>query len=196
MTGRACRAGFVLAGGKSSRMGTDKALLTFRGRPLIQHIAEQAAIATGEVTLIGDEKLYGGMGYAAMKDRRPGWGPLAGIETALDHTRSEWNLVLACDMPGLRAGVLERLCQAAEGLPDEADSLVPRGPSERLQPLSAVYRARCLTSAREALARGERKVITWVAGLRTVYWPTEEADGFQNVNTPLEWSEFLASHGA
>ena len=77
--------------------------------------------------LIGDPRKYGHLGYPVLPDRRPGAGPLGGIESALSYTTADWNLVLACDMPAISAEFLRGLLEAAERV--NADALVPEGPS-------------------------------------------------------------------
>src|SRR5690349_1942483 len=100
------RAGFVLAGGKSSRMGCNKALLPFRGRTLVEHIASEVSTVTHTVALIGDRALYIILGYPVIEDVFPGRGPLSGIHAALRASGAEWSLVVACDMPEMTAGFL------------------------------------------------------------------------------------------
>jgi molybdopterin-guanine dinucleotide biosynthesis protein A len=186
-------AGFILTGGKSSRMGRNKAFLTYSGRTLLDRISAAAAAAAGSVTLIGDPAIYAHSGLAVIPDRFPESGPLAGIEAALAATSAEWNLIVACDMPGMEPEFLAGLCEAAERLPEGTECLVPKTPDGRIHPLCAVYRRRCLEPVRTALTRGECKVTTLVESLRVHYWPV---DDLQNVNTPLEWSRFLESRPA
>lgn len=176
----------MLAGGKSSRMGRDKALLPFRGGALAGHVAATVAAAAGSATLIGDPRKYGHLGYAVLPDRSPGAGPVGGIESALSCTAADWNLVLACDMPGISAEFLRGLLDAAERL--NADALVPAGPSGRLEPLSAVYHRRCLATLRGALGAGIRKITDALAGLEVALWTVDDAACFKNLNTPEEWA--------
>ena len=77
------REGFVLAGGRSSRMGRDKAFLPWESRFLVQHVTDQVALAAGNVALIGDQERYSALRLDCFADLRPGLGPLAGIEAAL-----------------------------------------------------------------------------------------------------------------
>ena len=196
MIGGTSRAGFVLAGGKSSRMGENKAFLVYSGRPLIARIAEAVSAAAGQVALVGDPEVYGRLGYPAIPDRFVNCGPLGGMAAALAYTTADWNLLVACDMPAVTTGLLSAILEAAENLPGEADCLVPDAPPGGLQPLCAVYRRRCCGPAQDALARGERKVHDWLHTLHVHRWPVGEASPFQNVNTPLEWNGFLQSHSA
>ena len=103
--------GFVLAGGGSSRMGRDKALLPYRGTTLLAYIASVVRQAAGTATIIGDPDRYSNVGFPVCPDQIPQCGPIGGIYTALSVTASDWNLVVACDMPMLSAPVLRRLIE-------------------------------------------------------------------------------------
>src|SRR5271165_5087016 len=92
-------AGFILTGGQSSRMGTDKALLPFGDGFLIDHIAAKVTAAAGSVCLVGGHERYLRLGYPAIADLWHDIGPLGGIVTVLQTSSAEWNLIVACDMP-------------------------------------------------------------------------------------------------
>src|SRR5439155_2404727 len=131
------RAGFVLVGGNSSRMGQDKARLPLHGKTLVEHVAAAVAEAAGSVTLVGAPERYQSLGFPIVPDDRPGAGPLAGIHAALGASRADWNLIVACDMPVLSAPFLKSLLAAAES--SGADCLIPSGPSGLPGPLCAVH---------------------------------------------------------
>ena len=104
--------GFVLAGGGSTRMGRDKAFLAVpwnHAGEVRGTVVEQAA---GAVVLIGDPVRYAAIGYPVYPDKIPRCGPMGGIYTALSVTATDWNLVVACDMPQLSTPVLRRLLEA------------------------------------------------------------------------------------
>jgi molybdopterin-guanine dinucleotide biosynthesis protein A len=167
-------------------MGRDKALLPFRGGALAGHAAATVAAAAGSAVLIGDPQKYGHLGYPAIPDRRPGVGPLGGIESALSYTGADWNLLLACDMPAMSAEFLRGLLDRAEQL--DADVLLPAGPLGLPEPLSAVYHRRCLATLGRALDAGVRKITDALAGLEVASWNTGDAACFDNLNTPEEWA--------
>ena len=175
----------MLTGGRSSRMGRDKALLPFRGGTLAQAVARAVAQAAGSATLVGDPESYGRLGFPVIADLYPGEGPLGGIVTALGHTAADWNLVTACDMPAITVELLDTLLVTAERL--DADALVPAGP-RHLEPLCAVYHQRAGRVLAEQFAGGVRKVVAALEGIRAVRFPMLEVSCFQNVNTPEEWS--------
>jgi len=184
-------AGYVLAGGNSTRMGMDKALLRNGGVAL----AERAAIAlkqvTGKATLVGDPAKYSALGFPVIPDLRPGNGPLAGMEAALLHSGSEWNVILACDMAALDAGLIETLCDKASALPSSADCLVPVIGGTKLQPLTAIYRKRCLAAVSSALDADRRRVTDLVRALSAEFWCVSDPQPFQNVNTPEDWNRYV-----
>jgi molybdopterin-guanine dinucleotide biosynthesis protein A len=184
-------AGYVLAGGNSTRMGTDKALLLCEGTTLVQRIGLMLRNVTCNVTLVGDPQKYRMLGFPVIPDLRPGFGPLAGMEAALLHSASEWNMIVACDMASLDCGFLQTLASEALELPAEKDCLVPVSPDRRPQPLTAIYRRRCLPVFSEALDRDRTKVTDAVNSLNGVFRQMADAKPFQNVNTPQDWNLYL-----
>ena len=172
--------GYVLVGGRSSRMGRDKARLPFRGATLAEAVAAEVRRAAGSAILVGNAGLGG------IPDLYPGEGPLGAIITALRHTAADWNLVVACDMPAADANFLRRLLDAAaEG---DADALLPRTPGGLPEPLCAVYHRRALGVIEGNFGRGVRKVTSGLEGLAAVFLEVEEVSCFQNVNTPEDWA--------
>jgi len=174
-------------------MGRDKALLRMPGGTLGERVARAVAAAAGRAVLVGSPERYGALGYPVIADLYPGEGPLGGILTALDHTGAEWNLLAACDMPGLTETWLGALLDAAGRT--RADVTLPVGPSGRLETLCGVYRKSARAALETAFADGVRRVseaVRSLPGLRTVPFEISEVSIFQNVNTPEEW----AAHGA
>ncbi len=184
------RAGFVLAGGASSRMGRDKALLPARGSTLLEQVAREVLAAAGSVTVIAPPERYRELGLNVVPDLNPGQGPLGGIHTALSVTNSCWNLIAACDMPGITAPFLRELLEQAEA--SGADCLIPQDAEGRKEPLCAVYHRRCLAGIDAALDAGIRKVTDGLRGLRAAEWRPATLEHFRNLNTPQDWSDHNA----
>lgn len=180
------RAGFVLTGGLSSRMGRDKALLPYHGGPLAGFVARLVAQAAGSAALVGSAQRHGMLGYPVIEDRYPGQGPLGGIVTALESTAADWNLIVACDMPRLSVPFLTSLLDAAAQ--SEAGALVPAGPQGLLEPLCAVYHRRALAGLAAAFHGGTRKIATALESVRVTVLPVTEITHFQNINTAEEWA--------
>jgi molybdopterin-guanine dinucleotide biosynthesis protein A len=183
------RMGFVLAGGRSSRMGTDKALLHFDGETLLDRaLATMRAVCDG-VAIVGDPVNFADFG-SVVADIFPGCGPLAGIHAALLHSTSELNLTLAVDMPFVSTDLLSFLFAAAEK--SETVITVPRA-GNGLQPLCAVYRRDFATVAEGALRAAEYKIEAAFSSVsvRIIEESELAAAGFSeqsffNVNTPQD----------
>jgi molybdenum cofactor guanylyltransferase len=195
------RRGFLLAGGKSSRMGmnADKAFLDFGGQTLLERALAVMGEVCDRVTIVGDPgrfAKYGPAKYGSAKygpvvaDIFPGCGPLAGIHAALVDSPAELNLMLAVDMPFVSRELLGFLFAAAE--PSDAIITVPRT-SRGLQPLCAIYRRDFSTAAEQALRAGKYKVDAAFSGVSVqVIEEVELAragfseQNFFNVNTPQD----------
>jgi molybdopterin-guanine dinucleotide biosynthesis protein A len=194
------RAAFLLAGGKSSRMGTNKALLEFRGQTLLARGLHTLAAACGDVTIVGDHEAFASHGRV-VSDIFPGCGPLAGIHTALHHSSAELNLMLAVDMPFISVELLQFLFLTAQN----CDALVTVPRTRRgLQPLCAVYRPDFAAVAARAIQAGNYKVDAGFSAisLRVLEGAELNAAGFSeqnffNLNTPADRSaaESFSSNG-
>jgi molybdopterin-guanine dinucleotide biosynthesis protein A len=189
------RAAWILAGGQSSRMGADKALIEIDGISLVLRVASEALKICGSAAVVGDPARYGSLGLPVFPDRFSGKGPLAGIESALSATKVEWNLVVACDMPALDSALLESLFNEAEGPSDfgrvdSPDCVLPSYEDGRVEPLCAVYNRRCQAAIEAALRAGVRKITDALAPLALRYIRVTRPDSFANLNTPEELRQF------
>ncbi|MGC9971448.1 MAG: molybdenum cofactor guanylyltransferase [Bryobacteraceae bacterium] len=180
------RAGFVLVGGKSARMGRDKALLPYGDGTLAEHVAARVRAAAGCVALVGAPERYRALRYPLIADLDPGCGPLAGIQAALRASNARWNLIVACDMPALTPAFLLSLLERAEACPGAC--LAPVSRQGRPEPLCAAWSRDCLEAVDAALGRNVRKMTEALEAVRAVYWPVAEAAWFENLNTPRDWA--------
>ncbi len=180
---------FILAGGKSSRMGTDKALIEFDGETLLARALQKAKTVAGRVCIVGSREKFELFG-PVIEDIYPGCGPLGGIHAALQGSTTELNLVLAVDMPYLPETALKYLVDQARGC--DAVVVVPRIGGFN-QTLCAVYRLEFAEVAEEALRAGQNKIEPLYR--RTVVRMLEEAElaevdivpaMFDNLNTPQD----------
>jgi len=179
--------GFILVGGASSRMGLDKAQLLFGEQTSVELIATALQSVTQFVTTVGwpHQKLET---LPNLSDRRPNWGPLAGIETALREAKSRHCAIVACDFPFVTGALFERLLAGT----DDSDAVVPLQNDDRPQPLCAIYRVEtCLLAAAAAIAADEHSPRALLDRVRTRYLPFTELSPlerseyfFFNVNTP------------
>jgi molybdopterin-guanine dinucleotide biosynthesis protein A len=180
---------FVLAGGKSTRMGRDKATLPFAGRTLLESALALARSVTEDVFILGSAELYGAYGEV-IADIFPGCGPLGGIHAALTHAKNDLNLILAVDTPflsnRLAAYVVERARESRAMVTTPEINSYP-------QPLCAVYRRDFLPIAEQALRAGRYKIVPLFPQGRILVIPEAElerfaftAEMFENLNTPEE----------
>jgi molybdopterin-guanine dinucleotide biosynthesis protein A len=177
----------ILAGGKSSRMGTDKAWVTLGGHPLIHHLlfAVQKA-GFSDIFLVANHlEKYTDLALPIYIDNFRECGALGGIESALSHSNTEWTLAVACDMPLLRPHILESLASLAH---DQVDVILPMS-GEMTQPLCAFYHQRCLDVVRAQLRDGQYRVRDFLAKLRLKVVKVDDEWCFFNVNTPQALAE-------
>jgi len=181
--------GFLLAGGKSSRMGENKAFLDFGGQTLLARGLVELGSACDRVAIVGDPAIFASFG-PVVEDVFAGCGPLAGIHAALTHSSAELNLMLAVDMPFVTRQLLSFLFDVASK--GDAVITVPRTP-RGLQPLCAVYRRDFAVVTERSLKEGRYKVDAAFAGLqlRVIDEPELVRSGFPeksffNLNTPQE----------
>lgn len=169
-------------------MGQDKALLSFTPHAtLISHIASLLEQVAGSAILLGPAAKYGSLGWECWGDLRAGQGPLAGLETALNRTTAPYNLIVACDLPGVPAATLTDLLEQA--IRQNAPCTLLRDGTGRVHPLCGVYHPICLPHIQSALDAGDRKVMNVVGHLVPAYFDTTFE--LANINRPEEWRKFL-----
>ncbi|PYS70924.1 MAG: hypothetical protein DMF69_12045, partial [Acidobacteria bacterium] len=145
---------FILAGGASSRMGTDKSQLLINEKTFTQHIANTLFHVTDSVTLVGHAVADPRLKVA--KDVYPGWGALGGLHAALNACTTQWAMITACDLPFVTGALFVELDKKRRE--QEYEAVVPIQPDDRPQPLCAFYRVDpCLTLAGELIESGKRR---------------------------------------
>jgi len=179
--------GFVLAGGKSTRMGQDKAAITLNGRTLLEHALAALREVCRNVAILGSHELYGTLA-PVYEDIFPGCGPLGGIHAALAGSQTQFNLIIAVDTPFLAPAFLSYLAERAM-----AAGAVVTTPeiNDYTQPLCTVYSLDFLPIAEHALRLGNDKIVPLFHGDKTLVIKQSElrqfafaADMFENLNTP------------
>lgn len=182
--------GVVLAGGKSRRMGRDKALLELDGQPLIEWVIQRIGRVCSEVLVVaGDAERYAGLGAPVVTDRFPGVGVLGGLHAGLHAASHELILAVGCDMPFLNSTLLRSFVDWVGGY-DVA--VLRRG--EWVDPLHAAYRRTCLPAMEAEIRAGRRRIISFFPQVRVRYVTEAEVAAIdpelwslRNVNTPADW---------
>lgn len=184
----------INAGGKSSRMGADKAFVDLLGQPMIEHILVRVAhLGQSETILITNKPAeYAHLNLPLYSDVLPDKGSLGGIYTALHHSTSDYTLVIACDMPFINPDLLRYMTGLIAAPDGPYDVIVPRveGYPEGLH---AIYRKTCLPFIRERLDADRLKIIGFYESVRVRYLDEPEylpldpqKHSFLNINTPEE----------
>ncbi len=185
----------IQAGGQSRRMGENKALKPFLGRPLIQRVSERLAPIADELLITTNEPQdYAFLKLPLIPDVKPGRGALGGLYTALVAAHHPQAAVVACDMPFASAPLL---VAAASILEREKADVVIAETAEGFEPLHAVYRREvCAPAIEDAMQADQWRVIAWFPKVRVRKITQEELSQFDpeglafwNLNTPEEFSE-------
>lgn len=177
----------IMAGGKSTRMGTNKAFIPFRDRPMIEHVIERVTDLGDELYIItNDHDPYRYLGLPSFGDIYLGHGPLGGLHSALYHASWDRLLVVACDMPWLNRDLLKYLITFG----GSADGIVPRW-GRFPEPLHALYGKTCLAPIEACLDAGDLKIVSFYSKVKIRFLEREEIGrfdplgrSFANVNTP------------
>jgi molybdopterin-guanine dinucleotide biosynthesis protein A len=180
---------FVLAGGKSSRMGTEKAFVNLNGQTLLQRALELVRPIGQTVWILGSREKFGSYG-TVIEDEFPNHGPLGGIHAALRASDQELNLILAVDMPFVENRFLAYLAKSAK---DTAAVVTAPRAEGRWQPLCAVYRPEFAILAEQALKADKNKIDPLFSQVAVRAIDDTELRGkgfapemFRNLNTPEE----------
>ena len=191
-------AGYVMAGGASTRFGEDKALVRFGGKTMLERTASLLRIVTAEVCVVAAPERYSLSRARVVADRWPGEGPLGGIITALldaaeGTSRAPWALIVSCDMPFLTKEwlrfLVERACES------EADVLIPNSASG-LEPLCACWRVGSAPQLEKEFLAGTRKITQALQAMKREVldeqdWKRFDTAGrlFWNMNTTADYAE-------
>src|SRR6476469_4614752 len=185
---------FILAGGASRRMGTDKSQLLIERQTFAERIAETLLQVADSVTLVGGL----GSSLPRVADVYPQWGALGGLQAALATCKSEWAIVVACDLPFVTAELFSFLA----GKRLDHDAVVPVQQDGRPQPLAALYRVDpCLERATKLIEAGRRRPLDLLDAVNTRWVEFRELTNlaqserfFVNINTPSDYDEAIRGH--
>jgi molybdopterin-guanine dinucleotide biosynthesis protein A len=189
--------GVVLSGGRSRRLGQDKALLRLwgaAGPTLLEATVAHLAAACDEVLVVTDRpRDWPALPARVAYDRWPGGGALGGIYTGLEEARYPFILAVACDMPFLSRDLLRSMAARRR----DYDVLIPRwgrsatDPAGQVEPLHAIYGRPCLEPMRARLEQGERRIVSFFSAVHVCYLDEDELArfdpyrrAFRNINTP------------
>jgi molybdopterin-guanine dinucleotide biosynthesis protein A len=187
---------FILAGGASSRMGTDKSKLLIRDQTFVERITSTLLEFTDLVRIVGQPPTTSPV--PTVQDLYPQWGALGGLHAALNACRHEWAIVVACDLPFVTSELFAHL----GNMRLDHDAIVPLQQDGRPQPLAALYRVNpCLQRASELIEAGRRRPLDLIELVRTRWVPFAEIRNldqaerfFVNINTPEDYYEAIRGY--
>jgi molybdopterin-guanine dinucleotide biosynthesis protein A len=182
----------ILAGGQSSRMGSNKALLPYRGGRFIESIHRQLSGLFDEFLLVTNTpEQYAFLGCRMVPDLFPGMGALAGLHAGLHASHTQHIFAVACDMPYLNDTLIKAL-QARRHL---ADVVIPES-AQGLEPLHAIYGKACLTPMEQSLSSERRRIVSFFPQVRVHTFSSDHVAtidqdfaSFSNINTPADYFE-------
>lgn len=179
--------GIILAGGKSSRIGSDKGFLLLNEKAFIQHIIEAMQPLVNDIIIVSNNPDYDIFNLKRVTDLMENSGPLAGIYTGLHHSNTENNLVLSCDVPLINTETLKKLTTNIE----EHIDVIQLESKGKTMPLIAMYKTHCKNKFFELLQQGEKRLRFAVkqCNVKTITLNTELEKFTVNINTTNQFNE-------
>jgi len=184
MTDRKNITGIILSGGKSRRMGTDKGFLSFNGKLFMQASIDALKPIVSEIIIVSNNADYDVFGLKRIEDIMENAGPLAGIYSGLNHSKTEYIMALSCDIPLITSGILERLIEGT----DDVSEVIQIESNGKSMPLIALYKKSCKDDFYKLLQKGERRLQFAVnqCQVKNITLDSESAILTMNINTPEE----------
>ncbi len=173
--------GIILAGGKSSRMGSDKGLLKLNEKLFVQHIIEAIRPITNSIMIVSSNPAYDAFGIKRVEDIIPESGPIAGLHAGLTYSNTQNNIVVSCDAPLVTTSLLKQLVASN----DKDIEVVQFKAEGKTIPLIALYKKRCIQQCSEFLSNREKRLRKLVSALKTKTIAVQQEDLFsvKNINT-------------
>lgn len=180
--------GIILAGGKSSRMGTDKGKLLLNDIPFTQHIIYNLAPIVDEIIIVSNCESYDLFKVKRIPDNVKDYGPVAGVYTGLKASKTDYSIIVSCDSPKVNMDVFKPLLENRNNKYDIVQYIC----DSRTTPLIALYNKKCLSIFKLALKNNIKKLRFVVKQLegKTLVAPDEIRDYIVNINTPKDLEKY------
>ncbi|KEO75843.1 molybdenum cofactor guanylyltransferase [Anditalea andensis] len=175
---------YILAGGKSRRMGTDKGLIHLNEKPMVSYMLNLCEEIGYSPILVANEEEYTALGYPVIKDLIPDLGPMGGLHTALEHNEATYVLLFSCDMPFIPKEAIFKLVEAAKG-----QSIIVSEFMKDINPLFALYHTHLKQQVKNNITNGQLKMKDFIIHSEHVKIDMEDLVlhtplHFSNINTP------------
>ena len=183
------RTGIILAGGKSTRMGSDKGIMKFNNKAFIQYSIEALQNIVDEIIIVSNDEKHDVFNIKRVPDLIQNSGPLAGVYSGLHHSKTESNIIITCDIPQINQSVLELLIDPKNELFD----VTQLRSEDRNMPLIAHYKKSKNSCFLKALNNGERRMSNVLKDLnvKTITVSKTDEKHLKNINTPKEFTHEL-----
>jgi molybdopterin-guanine dinucleotide biosynthesis protein A len=177
----------IMAGGKSKRMGCDKAMLPINGKSAIEHIFEQLRPHFESILISSNDKdKQGFLDADIVTDEATGKGPLMGIASALRASTNEVNFIIACDIPQVDIGLVKQMIRDSRNF----DAVIPRSAGSRYEPLFAVYKKSIVDVLDKALTKGNYRIVDALSHCNVNYLDLPAGREIRNLNTMADYEDF------
>jgi molybdenum cofactor guanylyltransferase len=176
--------GIILAGGKSSRMVTDKGLLLLNNKPFVQYSIDALSPLVSEIMIVSDNSEYDVFGLKRINDITKNAGPVAGICSGLEASSTEYNLILSCDIPLIHSEILKKLIDSI----DNRSQIIQIESNGKTMPLIALYKKEVKDTFNDLLLKDERRLRIAVNACKSknIILEEEHALFTMNVNTQTD----------
>jgi len=183
--------GYILAGGKSSRMGADKGLLLFEGKAMIEYVINQMLPVFDNLVIVSNNPEYEKFGLEVIPDLIKNIGPAGGIYTALHHSNAKLNFIVSCDMPFVTQEAIEFVVNNTN-----ESQIVLIENKGRIEPLFGVYSKECEENWLQLIEQKIIKLQDMVLHFKLKTFPIENkeifaASFFKNINTQEDFNNAL-----
>ena len=179
----------ILAGGKSSRMGTDKALLSIENHNFIQKLCETFSFFEEKIIARGDKEKTVDVTWSVISDIYPHHGPIGGLHAALQACQSEALFCAACDTPLIKRAIYDRL---AMEMTEDTDVVIPVTEDGKYHPLCGIYRKTVGNIMEEQILGGNNRMMQVLKKVRTKYVNINSIEyGIYNINTPEQYNLYI-----
>lgn len=172
----------ILAGGKSSRMGEDKGLAIYLGKPMVQYAIDACRELTSEIIISTANTEYSRFGYELLADNFPDCGPIGGVEAGLSAAKTPGILVCPCDMPGINPEIIKRILWNSEG----KSAVVAASGQGKIFPVLGWYSKTALPVIQKQIEKGDYKMLFFLKKLDAETVVVNPGEELLNVNYPDE----------
>lgn len=178
--------GIILAGGKSSRMGTDKGMLELNNKAFIKHVIDAMKPLVNDIIIVSDNTNHNFSETERVEDIIKNAGPLAGLYSGLQHSKTDYNLVVSCDVPLITSEVLSGLIKHME----KGVDVIQLQSHQKTMPLTAIYHKKTKQIIKDLLDKGERRVRVAVSQLKTktILLDDHLSLAIKNINTKEDFN--------